>query len=622
MAKGGKPMERSMSELVGAPAGATAAAPREEERRLAELALLGVHGCPSEPRFDRLTELLGLSLDTPAVVLGVVGDGPPWILSSIGLARGSCIAGLVCRHAATASGLFLVPDARADRRFDSETQDPSGLISFAGAVLHGPLGRPVGALVVLDQRPRTFDEREISILIRFSALAEQELARDYREAVAQRQAVRPDERCATTGLLARGPGLDRLHHRLASARASGVALALVVADIADFHAINSAFGRESGDRVLEAAAKRLASAVPAEALVFRLQGDQFAVGLELPEDVGGALEGLLSALSTAFSEPLLVVGREVGLHIVFGTALFPSKATTATDLLDRAYLALRRAQEQQTSAEVFTAELEERLVREVAVEHGLRLALAERRLQVAYQPKVDLEMGTISSVEALCRWNDPDLGTVSPAEFIPAAERTGLVVELGRQVLETALLDGLALRAHCPEFTVSVNVAAAQLQDPGFVSDVLRLLEATGAPPDLLELEVVETSVIENIELAIKVIESLRSRGVAFAIDDFGTGYSSLAYLHRLPVQTLKIDRGFISNMTSSPRDAALVRSIVSMSHALDYLVVAEGVETETQADMLRGFGCDFGQGYLFARPAPIAETRALLGAQLGRAFG
>lgn len=420
------------------------------------------------------------------------------------------------------------------------------------------------------------------------------------------------DRCPLTGLLARGVALERLDGRLALAARSQREVALIIADIADFNAINSAFGRETGDAVLREAALRIERIAPTSSLTFRLQGDQFGVVLDV-EDRATDIEGLLSALATGFIEPVCAGSAEVALHLVLGTAIYPHRAATAAELVDRAILALRRAQERRSGAEVFTNELEERLVREVAVEQRLRAALIEHSVTVAYQPKVRLDTKEIYSLEALARWHDEELGFVSPAEFIPAAEHVGLIDELGHQVLETALKDLAELRHHRPELTVSVNLAADQLRRPDLVEEVCALLEATGVPPQNLELEVVETSIIERLDEAIGIIEALRARGVRFSIDDFGTGYSSLAYLRRLPVDVLKVDRGFVSSLTDSGRNAALMESIVSMAHVLAFEVVAEGVETEQQAELLLGMQCDAGQGYLWARPMPIHELEALL---------
>ncbi len=415
------------------------------------------------------------------------------------------------------------------------------------------------------------------------------------------------EHCPLTGLLNRTSGLNMLNQALASARLSGTGVALVIADIADFNAINSAFGRRAGDSILRAAARRLASLVPETAHVFRFNGDQFGLIL-LQNERDKTLEKLISKITTGFMEPVRAEEREVVLCFVFGGAYFPHRANSTPELIDRAILALRRAQECRSGSEVFTTELEERLIRDVSVEQRLRSALGTQSIAVAYQPKVCLKSGKFYSIEALARWIDDELGFVSPGEFIPAAERSGLIVDLGRQVLHMALTDIVRLRTKFPNLTVSVNVAAAQLQRDEFVEEVLEVLLETGAPCEALELEVVETSLIENIERAQAIVKQLRAHGVEFSIDDFGTGYSSLAYLRQLAVQTLKIDREFIGVITAAQRDAALVQSIISMAHVLNFKVVAEGVETEEQAKLLQTFMCDSGQGYLWSKPLPYTE--------------
>ena len=470
---------------------------------------------------------------------------------------------------------------------------------MTGSTLYDMNGEPVGWLGI-ELEPKNLSARTKELLNKFARLAESSLHRRP-----NKSAEVVSEYCPLTGLLNRATGLEHLDAALAEARNSGAEVALVIADIADFNAINSAFGRSTGDAILRAAAQRLAQLTPETTMVFRLSGDQFALVMTLMER-GDEIDNLISSIATGFVQPVRAEEREVILHFVFGTAFYPHRAGSTPELLDRAILALRRAQERRTGAEVFTTELEERLIREVSVEQRLRSALAHKNLSVAYQPKICLRTGNIFSVEALARWIDSELGFVSPGEFIPAAERAGLIVDLGRQVLETALRDVLRLRAIYPDLTVSVNVAAAQLQRDEFVDEVTEALRESGAPSAALELEVVETSLIENIGRARAIVNRLRSHGVTFSIDDFGTGYSSLAYLRQLPVQTLKIDREFVGVITNTPRDAALVQSIISMAHVLNFRVVAEGVETEEQATLLREFTCDAGQGYLWAKPSPI----------------
>ncbi|MEL6184296.1 MAG: bifunctional diguanylate cyclase/phosphodiesterase, partial [Myxococcota bacterium] len=460
---------------------------------------------------------------------------------------------------------------------------------------------PLGVLVALDTY---LDPHHRALLEGFARLAESHLR--------ARPQLSVRTTCGLTGLPSREAAVNEIDRMLGDTIGSGQELALFIADIADFNAINSAFGRTAGDGILRAAALRIAALCPHRSYVFRHGGDQFGIALPL-SDRGEEIEALISTLAVGFSEPVKFENRDVVLQLCFGTAVHPHRASSTAELFDRALIALRRAQERHTRAEVFTTELEERLVREVAVEQRLRIGLSEEAVTVAYQPKVCLSSGGISSMEALARWTDEELGFVSPGEFIPAAERTGLIVELGRQVLECALRDVLSLRRTHPGFRVSVNVAPAQLLRDDYPAEVLAALEASGAPPDALELEVVETSLIENIDRAAAIIGELRDHGVAFSIDDFGTGYSSLSYLRRLPVQTLKIDRSFINDMTASDRDAALVKSIISMAHVLDFEVVAEGVETEVQADRLRDFDCDHGQGYLWAKPAPLAAVMRYL---------
>lgn len=546
----------------------------------------------TEP-LERLCRLAADCLALPGVAVGVYGPQGLELLGQHGIAP------------ALREELTTAPSASADADLHPVALNASSHILIAQTPLHDPEGRRSGTFCVVDIHPGSLDARTRRLLRAFARLSEVEL---------HRQPLPGDTpaTCPLTGLPTRATALAHVESMLRNADGRGRNVALVIADIADFNAINSAFGRQAGDGILRAAAQRLTSLVPDYSYAFRLQGDQFGIAVEI-QDRGAEIEGVISGLATGFADPIRFGERDVVLHLIFGTAVYPHRANGRAELLDRAIIALREAQQQRTGAEIFTTELEERLVREVAVEQRLRVGLAERQVKVVYQPKVCLSTGRVRSVEALARWTDVELGFVSPAEFIPAAERSGLIAELGKQVLEQALRDVLVFRELRPSFRVSVNVAPSQLQQETYVQEVLDAFEATGAPYDALELEVVETSLVENIDRVVGIIQQLRDHGVAFAIDDFGTGYSSLSYLRRLPVQTLKLDRAFINEITQTPRDAALVESIISMAHVLDFEVVAEGVETEVQASMLREFLCDTGQGYLWARPASIDEVMSHL---------
>ena len=580
-----------------------------EEKRLGELYALHILDTPPEVRFDRLTMLTATCLAVPRVLVGLMDEERQWLKAAHGIECAELPRyRTLCERALWATGVTAIADLQRDPSGWGAlaAQTHPGFRAYMAVPLQSASGLPLGTLTVLDRNPRTFGPRERKLLETLGELVQAELYRPPGRV----QPFMPGletARCGLTGLHTRQSALPLLNEMLEDAAHQGHRLALVIADIADFKAINSAFGRDAGDWILRQAAQRLVVVSPNDGMVFRFQGDQFALAVPLADSGSRArLEDVIGGLAKAMEAPIDLDGHPVSLHLVFGTAVYPNRASNTPELLDRAILALRRAQEQHTAAEVFTTDLEDRWVREVTIEQTLRAGLAEGRVAVVYQPKVNLRTGRICSLEALCRLSDPDRGPISPSDFIPAAERTGLIYQLGGHVLRTALADVQRLRNHIPGLSVSVNVSAAQLRQTSFATEVEALLEASGAPAEALELEVVETSVIENMDRAAAMMRRLRARGVAFSLDDFGTGYSSLAYLHRLPVDSLKIDRSFVQNMTESQRDAALVASIISMAQVLEFRVVAEGVETEEQARMLSSFGCDVGQGFLWARPMSL----------------
>ncbi len=416
---------------------------------------------------------------------------------------------------------------------------------------------------------------------------------------------------ALTGLPNRTLLIDRLRRVLA--RRQGTSVGVLFIDLDDFKTVNDSLGHASGDALLVQIADRLRAAVRPEDTAARLGGDEFAVLVE-----SALTEEELLALARRILDDL---GAPVHLD---GHALLPRASigvatghgTAADTVLRNADVAMYVAKQAgKGTVALFHPDMHATLIDSLELKTDLAHALTGDQLLVHYQPLVDLATGRTTGVEALLRWQHPTRGLVSPAEFIPLAEETGLIVPIGLWVLEQACAQVRAWQlAHptVPALYASVNLSVRQMREPGLVDDVIRVLDATGLPAQSLTLEITESVLLEHGQLG-SVLEQLRALGVRLAIDDFGTGYSSLGYLQQFPVDVVKIDRSFIQALQTGGSNPALVASIIDIAAALNANTVAEGIEEQNQIDALRALGCTTGQGFHLARPMPAEELGALL---------
>jgi diguanylate cyclase (GGDEF)-like protein/PAS domain S-box-containing protein len=413
--------------------------------------------------------------------------------------------------------------------------------------------------------------------------------------------------------------MDRLAHALSLHAKSGRIGAVMLIDLDNFKTINDMLGHDKGDILLDQVARRLTASVTQKDTVARLGGDEFVIVLE---DLGesrdaAALQASRTARNVldAVNRPFNLAGHERHITPSVGVALFDGSSHGIGELLKRADLAMYQAKaEGRNAIRFFDPKIQAAALARAALETEMRQGLQENQFVLHYQPQVNGD-GDVCGVEALVRWQHPVRGMVSPAEFIPLAEETGLILTLGRWVLETACAQ-LALLGGEPAtaaVVMAVNVSALQFRQPDFVADVLAVLEQTGARPDRLKIELTESLLLDGIENAIEKIGRLKEHGVGFALDDFGTGYSSLSYLKRLPLDQLKIDQSFVSNVMHDVRDAAIVSTIITLGHTMGMSVIAEGVETAAQRDFLAERGCRSYQGYFFSRPLPWEQLKTFL---------
>jgi diguanylate cyclase (GGDEF)-like protein/PAS domain S-box-containing protein len=418
-----------------------------------------------------------------------------------------------------------------------------------------------------------------------------------------------------TGLVNGALFHDRLTQLLPGARNSQAVVAVLLIDLDRFTRLNDTLGRHAGDALLRAVAERFDEALGDEAILARIGADTFAVavaGLRHGTDVATVLHEKVFA---SLGPPFAVDDKEILITARAGIALYPDDGDDAATLFKNAEAALKRAQSSGERALFYAPEINARAAEKLELESRLRRAIEGEQFVLHYQPRVDAASGRTVGLEALIRWQEPEQGLIPPGRFIPVLEESGMILEVGRWALASALADHRRWReAGLEPPRVAVNVSAIELRQPAFADVVGRALADSGAASDALELEITESLIMDDIEATTEVLQRLSDLGVAVAVDDFGTGHSSLSYLAKLPVQSLKIDRSFIDIMVDDPDSTAIVSTVISLAHALDLQVVAEGVETEEQAKLLRLMRCDELQGFLFSKPVPAGEIAALLG--------
>jgi diguanylate cyclase (GGDEF)-like protein len=423
---------------------------------------------------------------------------------------------------------------------------------------------------------------------------------------------------ALTGLPNRTLLTDRIGQAIANAHRRGGTMAVLFLDLDRFKNVNDSLGHAVGDLLLKAVAARLAACLRDGDTVGRLGGDEFIISL--PE-VADATEvaGVAARILGELARPFRVAAHELHTDCSVGVALYPADGDTPELLLRNADTAMYQAKESgRANCQFFSEQMTERVRRRLATETSLRRAIEQSEFTLHYQPLLDLADGRLRGAEALVRWPRPGQGLVSPAEFIPIAEDTGLIVALSEWVLREACSQARAWQEQHPGFRIAVNLSARQFRQKDLARTIERILADTGLPPALLELELTEGVLMQHAESTVHTLARLKEIGVRLAIDDFGTGYSSLSYLKRFPIHTLKIDRSFVRDLHTDPDDAAIVTAIIAMAHSLNLKVTAEGVETVEQATFLRSLACDLVQGYYYGRPMPAAEFASRLGSERG----
>ena len=485
------------------------------------------------------------------------------------------------------------------------------------AGLHGALALPIvaagrifGVIELFSAGSIQPDEALMQLLKSLSA----QIGQSFQRKLAEDQLRFVATHDSLTDLPNRSLFNERLRHALHQSTRYSRGIAVMFIDMDRFKVVNDSLGHSAGDRLLQDSAKRLAECLRESDTVARLGGDEFVVMIEnfaAPKDAIAVAQKILASLA----RPFFVDGQEFLMSASIGISTFPDDGKDAETLLKNADIAMYRAKDQgRDNYQFYSAQMNKHTFERLAMESSLRRAVERNEFLLHYQPKLDLRTGAIAGVEALVRWQHPDWGMVSPAQFIPLAEETGLIVQIGEWVLKAACEQNKRWRDQgILPLRVAVNLSARQFARKTLLSDIAKTIAQSGLTPDCLELEITESLVMHNPEGAAETLHKLKDMGISLSIDDFGTGYSSLAYLKRFPIDCVKIDRSFIKDIPTEADDMAITKGIIALGHSLRLKVIAEGVETREQQDFLRSNDCDEMQGYLFSKPLPAEEVTTLL---------
>jgi diguanylate cyclase (GGDEF)-like protein/PAS domain S-box-containing protein len=419
---------------------------------------------------------------------------------------------------------------------------------------------------------------------------------------------------------------DRLQQAVALAQRQKHIVAVALLDLDNFNFVNESLGHQAGDEVLKLVAQRIKSCVRTTDTVARLASDEFVMvlsGIANEENIPKVLQRIVEAISSrpqvtdtlqkvlsTVSQPIVMSNRELDITCSIGVSLYPHDGQDTETLLKNAEAAMHRAKELgRNNFQFYTTELNVRLGDRLALQTMLRRALDRGEFVLYYQPKIDVRSGRVSGAEALLRWNSPDRGMVPPVEFIATLEDSGLIIDVGRWIIEKAVAQHALWRAKDPRAPrIAVNISQIQLVQKNFVLMIQEIVKQNGRENCGLDIEITESLIMKDVEANVMKLKTIQAMGVGIAIDDFGTGYSSFSHLATLPINALKIDRSFIINIANNPDHLTIVSAIISLSHLLKHKVIAEGVDSDEQVRLLRELGCDEIQGYIFSRPIPATE--------------
>ncbi len=581
----------------------------------------------SEESFDRIARLAAGSLRAPVAIVSLLDADRHVVKSSIGLTGRSRVwrkVPLALRYArqAVSSGrpVFLSnTEPKSRDQVMSEARTPDG-VAYAVVPLSTTDGHVIGTICVIDTAPHGWTHTEINCLLDVASLlvTELELRSDLTvKRQTQEHLLYSTLHDSLTGLPNRSLFTERLRHAMRrSARHPDDLFAVLFLDLDRFKEVNDNLGHFAGDELLRAVARRVEACIRPEDTVARLSGDEFAILLESITEISDAGR-VAERIEEALSFPINLAGAEVTTSASIGIVTSSMSHDQPEQILRSADMAMYRAKAAgRARYELFDRAMHTDALARLQLETDLRRAVERGEFRLLYQPVVSLRTGRITGFEALVRWAHPERGLVQPADFISAAEETGLIVPMGRWVLAEACRQVTEWHSDHPRaepLTIGVNLSARQFSQPGIVDHIREALESTGAAPSSLRLEITEAAIIDKGRYAIAILTQLRELGVQVYLDDFGTGYSSLSYLHGLPIHGIKIDRIFVSDMDTNDDNLRLVRTLLTLSEIVGIRAEAEGITSAEQLKELRSLNCEQGQGYLFSAPISVDAVGQLL---------
>lgn len=588
---------------------------KDEDARLTELRSLNILDTFQEEHYDRYTRIVSQVFNTPIAVITLIDENRQWHKSSIGMeTREVSLEHSFCVHALEHGYLEVSDTLDSDffRHHKAVTAFPY-IRFYAGVVLYGPSGQAVGTLCISDTQPRALSEVERSWLIAFGKIVEEQINLRSQLLNVRQQASRINQRDIRTGLpdeMLFGETLDNLIHL---AKVESYHLVVLHLRINNLDEISRLHGRENRNAILKHFAERLTAPDTDVLAAGSMDNDRFGavVSIYSLRDLFNVIKPIVKKLNT----PIDLNGHTIRPSIDVGISVSPDDGISPDDLLERARTALKGPKTYE-GIHIFTQRTEESALRRHKIEQRLESALLGKKLHQHYQPLVLADGSQVIGFEALARWQDRKLGTVSPGEFVPIAETN---TRLSRLLTDWSLecvcekAPHWPLKPHDPPLKLGINIPANQFYQRNFVEHILQALQAHGLTPQRLTLELTEESLLTDIDTAVSTMGKLRDSGISLALDDFGTGYSSLNYLKRLPVDVLKIDKSFIDDLPHDKKAVNLVNGIIRIAHGLGLEVIAEGVEYEAQQKVLHELGCDMLQGYLFSRPVDADKALALL---------
>lgn len=581
-----------------------------------------------EESFDRVARLAAAALRSPVSIVSLVDDDRHIVKSSIGLTgrsrvwRKVPVAQRYVRQVVNTGRPVFIGNTSENRSHpDTESQAPDG-VAYAVVPITTPDGQVIGTICVIDTAPHAWTHSEINGLIDVSSILmmELELRSDLTlKRQTQEHLLYSTLHDALTGLPNRSLFTERLRHAMRrAARHPDDLFAVLFLDLDRFKDINDNLGHFAGDELLRAVARRLEACIRPEDTVARLSGDEFAILLESITDTSDAGR-VAERIEEALSFPINLAGAEVTTSASMGIVTSSMAHDQPEQLLRSADMAMYRAKAAgRARYEMFDRAMHTDALERLRLETDLRRAVEAGEFLLHYQPVVSLRTGRVTGLEALIRWQHPERGLVHPADFIPIAEETGLIVPIGKWVLLEACERIKAWQVAYPRkepLTMGVNLSVKQFAQPDLIDQIKTAIETTGVAPRSLQLEITESSIIDKGRAAISILSRIRELGPQVYLDDFGTGYSSLSYLHGLPIDAIKIDRAFVSSMDTDDKNLRLVRTILTLAEIVGVRAEAEGISTSEQLRELRALNCEQGQGYLFSAPITRDAVEEVLAA-------